>query len=325
MNQQLNDRDELDRFKREVSIADFSTLYGWTVDSKESNRTVNVLRRQHDHGKLLVKAGPSGWDIYLDCRSGQQGTVVDFVQTEERCRLGGARTILRRWIGSDPPRRVASLTGSPTRSDGHSDEPDRKRVAAVWAAAVWEAAPDYLKRRGLATSLALQDERFAGTYRTNRHGVVMFPHRDRGGLSGYELRGIDANGDKLKAFAKGGKRGLWYSRNVANASTIIVCESAIDALSHCELYPSWNAGYVSFAGDISTRQKSLLAGLFEKADSRHARLVIATDNDDAGDKHFKTCAELTKARLFRLRPIGKDWNDDLQFVKREDAFLPSSP
>lgn len=315
MNQSLADREELDYLKRNVKLVDFATsCYGWTVDCKESNQRVITLRRGDD--KLLVWHSGNRHDTFWNVRTGEQGSVVDFVQSEEHVRLGHARAVLRRWTGKSPLRNVARAVGAPRCPTSDSSDADRKRVLAVWSAASWTPEPDYLRHRGL--DLALRDARFAGTYRTNRYGAVMFAHHDRHGLVGYELRGLDANSDKIKAFARGGRRGLWHSRNVATASTIIVAESSIDALSHCELYPEWQAGYVSIAGEISTKQKDLLSGLFEKADSRHARIVIATDNDSAGDKHFKTMVGLTKARLFRLRPVSKDWNDDVRFVNREN-------
>lgn len=320
MNQQLSDREEADReeldhFKREIDLVKFAEQYGFEVHSEESNQRVTTLRRGDD--KMLVWHSGNRHDTFWNVRTGQQGSILDFTQQQEGCRLGAARLVLRRWLGVAPPRNVERQESRPTQSEGHSDEPDRKRIAAVWSAASWTPAPTYLtQHRGL--DVALHDERFMDCYRTTKNGAILFLHHDRGGPSGYELRGLDANGERLKAFAKGGKRGLWHSRNVGIASTIVVAESAIDALSHCELYPEWQAGYVSIAGEISTKQKDLLSGLFEKADSRNARIVVATDNDDAGDKHFKTMVGLTKERLFRLVPIGKDWNDDLRFVNREN-------
>lgn len=308
MNQTLNsDREELDRFKRTVKLVDFAVSYGWTVDDEESNQRVTTLRR--GDGKLLVMRGDRGYDVFWDCRTDQKGSVVDFTQQQEGCRLGAARLVLRRWIGVAPPRNVERPESRPTRSESHSEEPDRKRIAAVWKSASWTPEPDYLRHRGL--DLALRDARFADCYRTSRNGIVMFIHRDRSGPSGYELRGIGANGERLKKFSKDGRRALWWARNINAADTIVICESAIDCMSHAELYPELNAAYISIAGEISTKQKDLLSGLFNKSDSRNARVIIATDNDDAGEKHYSICRKLTTIELIRMVPKGKDFNDDL--------------
>jgi len=317
-NQRRLDKEELDRLKVEVRIADIAGQFGFVRDVRESKGPVTVLRRPADNGKLLVRPGRHGWDEYKDLRTAAQGSVLDFVQIEEGCKLGRAREVLRAFLRTDRPQdkddrpTVTAATGG---SNSRTDEPDRKRVKAILDVADWIPAPDYLKARGLFEALA--DDRFTGCYRTNRYGVVMFPHRDHGGLSGYELRGIGADGERLKMFSKGGKRGLWASRNAATASTLVIVESAIDALSHGELYSDWQAGYVSIAGEISTRQKGLLAGLISKAVSRNAILIVAVDNDPGGNKYFKIMRDLTSHKLERMKPFSKDWNDDLMYCVKE--------
>lgn len=320
-NQKRLDKEELDRLKMTVKVVDMATaLYGYAVDRKESIGQMTVLRRESDNSKLLVRPGKRGSDEYKDLRTGRQGSILDFVQDEQGCRLGQARQLLRDWLRIDRPQdkddRPTATAAAAGGQGVAADEPDRKRVKAILDKADWIPTPDYLANRGLSVSLS--DDRFTGCYRTNRNGVVLFPHMDHGGLAGYELRGIGADGERLKMFGKGGKRGLWASRNVATASMVVIVESAIDALSHGELYADWQAGYVSIAGEISSRQKSLLTGLIDKAASRNAMIIVATDNDSAGSKHFKTLCGLTSYKLERMVSIGKDWNDDLMYCVREN-------
>lgn len=320
-NQKRLDKEELDRLKMTVKVVDMATaLYGYAVDRKESIGQTTVLRREADNSKLLVRQGRHGWDEYKNLRTEAQGSVLDFVQAEQGCRLGQARQLLRQWLRTDRPQdkdyRPTAIAAAATGDNATADEPDRKRVKAILDAADWIPAPAYLSARGLSASLA--DDRFTGCYRTNRNGVVMFPHRDHGGLSGYELRGIGADGERLKRFSKRGKNGLWASRNVATASLVVIVESAIDALSHGELFADWQAGYVSFAGEISFRQKPLLTGLINKAASRNVMIIVAVDNDRGGSKHFKTLCGLTSHKLERMKPISKDWNDDLMYCVKEN-------
>ena len=319
-NQKRLDKEELDRLKMTVKVADMATaLYGYAVDRKESIGQTTVLRREADNGKLLVRPSKRGWDEYKDLRTDRQGSILDFVQDEQCCRLGQARQLLRDWLRTDRPQDkdfAPTALAPASGQDIAADEPDRKRVKAILDKADWIPEPDYLKARGLTVSLA--DDRFTDCYRTNRNGVVLFPHRDCDGLAGYEVRGIGADGEQLKMFGKGGKRSLWTSRNVATASTLLIVESAVDALSHGELYADWQAGYVSIAGEISLRQKPLLAGLIKKAVSRNVRMIVGTDNDLSGSKHFKTLCGLTSHQLERMVPVSKDWNDDLMYCIREN-------
>jgi hypothetical protein len=145
----------------------------------------------------------------------------------------------------------------------------------------------------------------------------MFLHQDRVGMTGYELRGVYAQtGEKLKGFMKDGKRGLWYSNNLCTSKSVVICESAIDCLSHYELY-GWDCAYVSIGGAISSKQKDLLTGLFVKVTARNGLIIIGVDNDAAGTQYFETMQALTPVKLKRHCPIGNDWNADLQFVRSE--------
>ena len=236
------DRNELKRLKVAAKVEAVATgLYGYQRDNKEStDGKVVVLRREADNSKLLVWSDKKEWDEVWNCRTDKRGTVIDLVQDEECCRLGRARDVLRAFLRTDRPsisRKSSASTGTtdaqtkdlaPTATAAAAggqviaaDEPDRKKIVSTLEAAKWIPAPTYLSDRGLSASLA--DDRFTGCYRTTKRGAVMFPHRDQGGLAGYELRGIKADGEKLKVFSKGGKRGLWLSRNVATASLVVIC------------------------------------------------------------------------------------------------------
>jgi DNA primase len=96
---------------------------------------------------------------------------------------------------------------------------------------------------------------------------------------------------------------------LAGDSTVI-CESSIDCLSHYQLHGG-DAGYVSLGGAIGARQRDLLTGLFVKAQRRSARVIVATDNDAAGEVYFEQMQLLSPFTLERQTPMGKDWNDDL--------------
>lgn len=71
-------------------------------------------------------------------------------------------------------------------------------------------------------------------------------------------------------FAKGGRRGLWASRNVRDCLRLVVCAALIDALSHLALYLDaadalWPLGYVATGGSLGKRSRELLAYLFAQA------------------------------------------------------------
>lgn len=88
--------------------------------------------------------------------------------------------------------------------------------------------------------------------------------------------------------------------------TIYICESAIDAISlyllHREHLASDSSVYISIGGVANQRTINRI-----KSHSYDAEVVIATDNDAAGDE----CRDRNK-ELKTIRPINKDWNEDLK-------------
>ena len=294
---------ELDHFKNSISLVDYVSSVGFALDRAKSSARVKVYRRDHD--KLLVWVGlEDGHDVFRNERTLQGGSVLDFVMMEEGCSLGRARLTLRRYLGVNPsfpsrPSCKPSLTASVQGDEGY-----RKKVAAVWNAARWEPEPAYLLGRGL-TNETITAVLFVSTFRVGRNNIVIFPHFDRQGMCGYELRNAS-----LKTFGSGTKKGLWYSNNCVSAPSIVICESSIDCLSHFQLHGG-DAGYVSLGGAIGTRQRDLLTGLFIKAQRRSARVIVATDNDAAGEVYFEQLQLLSPFALERQTPKCKDWNDDL--------------
>ena len=145
---------------------------------------------------------------------------------------------------------------------------------------------------------------------------MLFAHRDEtGALTGFEVKGRSFTG-----FASGGKKTAWQSRAFPGDQGLVITESAIDALSHYQLYRD-EARYFSTAGTPSTTQMELLSRLLGRL-PRETTVVAAFDSDQAGHKIASRIEALTRRlpRLYFRRdaPEGaKDWNDVLQRVERD--------
>lgn len=314
---------ELENFKSSISLLDLALAAGWTLDTAKSSATTKVIRRGQD--KVIVWK-QDGRELYRNERDhSDRGSVVDWVMRQENLTLGRARIFLRGQVvdrhdnhdnqhdnhfSSIPP--VLSSVASTTADD----QSHRHKTAAVWGAAARIAAPAYLLSRGLAPA-TLTDPRFADTFRQDARGNVIFPHRDRTGLCGYELRR-----DGFKAFGAGTKKGLWLTRGVGTATSILIVESAIDAMSHAQLHGG-DSGYCSISGTPSKLQKELLIGLMIKADIRGARIFSAVDNDRAGHELDSLIQALTPIRRDRLTPVAGDWNEDLKASRKERGTAPA--
>ena len=83
----------------------------------------------------------------------------------------------------------------------------------------------YLTSRGLGPDV-LGLPIFAGCIRVDARNNALFPHYDREGLCGFEVKNLNFTG-----FAPGGVKGLWYSRAKTTDARLVLTESAIDAMS----------------------------------------------------------------------------------------------
>ena len=116
--------------------------------------------------------------------------------------------------------------------------------------------------------------------------------------------------DKSKRFKQvSDASGYWiFSPNVTHkCSVAVICESSIDCIS-CYLLNHIDADYISICGCNSRRN------LINQILNDYAEVIIAVDNDDAGNAlaaHYST--------LKRIIPHAvKDWNDMLRLQNKND-------
>ena len=294
---------ELEGFKQNINLCEFAESLGFTLDRAKSSQRVKVYRLDQD--KIIVWVGDGGHWVYRNERDHSDcGTVIDLVMKQEGLTLGRARIALRRYLGtsqhSSPSRPKELPIATSQGQDGHC----YKKALAVWNAARWSPEPAYLLSRGLNRA-TLADPRFADTFRVDKRGNVIFPHFDRIGMIGYEIRN-----DGFRAIGERTHKALWFSRNLKESTTIIVAESSIDAISHCQLHGG-NHAYVALSGQPSALQRDLLTGLLAKTYERGATVLTGFDNDTSGDKYHEMLNLLSPVPLARLTPVRKDWNNDL--------------
>ena len=146
---------------------------------------------------------------------------------------------------------------------------------------------------------------------------VVFPHADRDGPCGYEVKNRGFTG-----FAPGGEKGLWISRVQRTDTALVLAESGIDALSYAALHPDEHARYASFGGAMNPFQPALIRAAIERL-APGATVRIATDNDEDGAGFAAIIeglvAETGRGDLAveRAAPVdAKDWNDVLLRASR---------
>lgn len=297
---------ELDTFKREVNLAEFAAAFGYLVDKKASSRNSVVM--SHPNGdKVVIARDEDGHWIFFSVRDDKDnGSIIDFVQRRSGGTLGTVRKELRGWLSNRPAHsiRLGDQCLSP--------EPTSKNILRVRASfentKVITQHP-YLERERCIPAEVLAGPRFSGCVRTDARGNAIFPHLNELGLCGFEIKNKNFTG-----FSPGGEKGLWQSAALEADNSLVICESAIDALSHFALKCPERSRYVSIAGAMNPGQPELLRG----AAKNISHILVATDNDEGGDRltvaiQHALNSLASQMEILEDRPPLRetDWNDVL--------------
>jgi len=307
--------EELERFKSQINLSEYAASRGYGLDRRESSRNSAVMRHPNGDKIIIARNEASGDWIYFSVRDDRDnGTIIDFLQKRGSGSLGRVRKLLREWLGSPRP---AGVQLPMFAKNLVPISRDRTAVIREWELARICVSLPYLTSRGLDPEV-LALPRFAGCVRVDRRNNALFPHYDREGLCGYEIKNKGFTG-----FAPGGLKGLWYSKAFTTDRQLVFTETAIDALSYQVLHPDeLGTRFMSTGGELSPTQRGDLEkeqpGLLRSAMEKlpvGAVVLLAFDNDEPGQKLADEVRALAPAdrELRRVVPkAGKDWNEMLK-------------
>jgi len=296
---------ELERFKTEINLSAYAAAQGYQLIRRESSR--NSVTMKHGNGdKIVIARGHDDHWIYFSVHNERDnGSIIDFVQNRQRCSLGGVRQRLRDWIGGGAPYPAPDYYQAEVRKTNK----DRQGVIAAFGKMRDVEEHPYLNTRAVGKEI-LCDPRFRGRVKIDGFGNAVFPHFDEDGLCGYEIKNTNFTG-----LPPGSEKGLWISRCFPDDDTLVIAESAIDALSFHGLHGWPHARYASTAGGWSPKTVDLM----QKAASEcpGSKVVLAFDNDDAGRDYEAKAREFLagcgKDIEAMYPPVaGDDWNDQLK-------------
>lgn len=304
--------DELDDFKTHINLSEYAAAQGYVIDRKGSSRNSALMRTSSGDKIVIARNGASGHWMYFSVRDdSDNGTIIDFVQNRKACKLGGVRQELRPWVGSAR----APVRPQPDLFAQHLEPTSKTRARVVLELARMTplASHAYLEeRRGLPASL-LCSPRFAGRIMTDFRGNAVFPHADKYGPCGYEIKNAGFTG-----FAPGGDKGLWFSAARKGDTALVIAESAIDALSYAALHPDPHARYASIGGAMNPGQPALVVSAMGRMQNG-AKVILAMDNDTPGRALAERIEALDRETgrediaIIRHLPEGEgaDWNNVL--------------
>jgi Protein of unknown function (DUF3991)/Toprim-like len=199
------------------------------------------------------------------------------------------------WLADHFPGAIASSPAMAAPQPGlRLPLPDRRRL---------EQVKHYLVCRRAIPAALLEPLLQSGSLYADARANAVFLLRDLQGIPvGAELRGT--TGELWRGLAPGSQkdRGC-FSIPAEPRPSLILCESAIDAISCFALHPSY--GCLSTAGARPNAQ--WLQRLLE----RGRQIYCGFDADPTGDA--MACAMITlRPAVQRLRPSQHDWNDVLK-------------
>jgi len=309
--------DELERFKTAINLTEYAAREGYLLDRRASSRNSVVMR--HPNGdKIVIARGEDQHWIYFSVRDDtDNGSIIDFIQHRRGLSLGEIRRELRPWIGSGFGGTVARPALNLYVPEVVPVSRDRAGVIRALVAMRPVESHRYLEEERAIPRELLANPRFAGRILVDARSNVVFPHADRDGPCGFEIKNRNFTG-----FAPGGEKGLWISVVKRTDTTLVLAESAIDALSYAALHPDEHARYTSFGGAMNPSQPALIRAAIERLSSG-AIVRIATDNDEEGADFAATIEDLAAETgrddlaVEPSLPVDvKDWNDVLRHSRR---------
>jgi hypothetical protein len=296
---------ELESLKTSIDMRAYAASQGYLLDHKASWRGSAVMR--HANGdKVIIKRDTDDHYVYFSVRDdADHGSIIDFVQRRLGLNLGAVRKELRPWIG-----KFAEALPYPPLAPAAKD---RTLVETQYAETQDAFNHPFLENERAIPAVLLPSERFAGRVRVDARGNAIFPHFDRGGLCGFEIKNRNFTG-----FASGGSKGLWLSNEEPDDNCLVFCESAVDALSYAALFAEDGTRYASLGGNLSPQQCELIRSAVANM-PRNAKIIAAMDADAAGEKLAENIHETMALTgrddvAYQLhQPDGfKDWNDQLR-------------
>ena len=318
-------REELDTFKKEISLTELMAAFGYRCDRKSTSRSSAAMVHA-DGDKLIVSRTEEGtWVFFSVRKSSDDGTVIEFLQRRTGENLGQIRRRLRDWMG-------AARHRAWRRTNAGAEAPLLKPLTRdlVGVRERFERARPirgynrYLVEERSISPEILSLTSFRDTIRVDSRENLLFPHAAGSEITGYEIRGM-----RFKGFAKGGIKGLWTSRHSDYVSRLAVTESALDALAYAAVVGHERTRFVSIAGQLNRVQPDLLISEIQHLPDGVV-VVLAMDNDEAGDRLTERLAEIFKRAnrhdlglLIDRPPLrGTDWNDVARMTDRNPKPKP---
>lgn len=351
-------QDEIERLKREISIAELVRASGVELERQGANLVGRCPGHDDKTPSLVVTPDKGLWHCMGACQKG--GTVVDWTMWRSGVSFRHAIALLRGGAGASAenaaPKRATTRKLSPLAEGGASDAELLGRVVRLYHDTLNQhpEGKGYLSSRGLEHPELIDHFQLGyanrtlgyrlphsqtqlgarlrgrlvelGVYRQSGHeflsGSLVVPLFDEEGgiasLYGRKVQEHHREGTPKHLYLPGGHRGVFNRAALAESEEAILCEALFDAMTF------WCAGYrnVTSAYGVEGFTDEIAQAL---AAAKVRRVKIAFDRDEAGDRGAERVARKLEAlgmETFRVVfPRGMDANEYARKVAPADKSL----
>ncbi len=305
-------KQDFSRYKKDINLTEYAAFAGYSIDRKKSTRSSIVMR--HANGdKVIISRRAALWVYFSAHDDTDNGTIVDFISKRTGKSLNDIGRELSGWIGEGAPRIDPASFAREVTEQAY----DRQRVKFLFSKVRPLQSYPYLEGERKIGRDVLSDRRFSGKLFSDRYGNVVFPHYDREGLCGLELKNRDKG-----VLTRGSEKGLWMSRRLVTDTALVMTEAGIDALSYHDLFRPENTAYAAVSGTMNEKQFDLALDLIGSFPNLQT-VILGVDNDRGGEaiasKIEQAIAEAGEftGTVRRHIPViaGQDWNAFLKSTR----------
>jgi len=297
-------RADFEQYKSMINLSEYASSLGYKKDKKLSSKNSVCMRNSANDKVIISVDSSSGHYIYFSVRDySDNGTIIDFVANRKGKGWDSIISELSPWVSSAPP--ISNINYY--QKDILASAKDTQAIINSLSQMKIALAHHYLESVRGVNHKTLASTRFSGKVLIDSRKNAIFPHVDKNGACGYEMRNKN-----FKGFSTGGKKCLWTSNWFKTDQRLVICESAIDSLSYYQIKGFDNDRFFSTGG---TSEKTFFDEIlvpsikYFKGD-----IVLAVDNDDGGDRFIQQIKEESSINDFVIdRPSsrGYDWNKEL--------------
>ena len=280
--------------KEQIKAAKHTDLYAFLVQHHYYDfiHEGDSIRPKNNHN-ISIKKGYCG---YMDFSTGETGNSIDF---------------LTKHMGYDFIEAVQALQDIPAPPcPVCKKQPQVKNIPLKFPAPIdgqYKNLFAFLAGRGVPAETIKTLIRQNLIYQEKKNNNIVFINAEKDFA---ELRGTYTLGNtSFHGIVPNSRHdGFWWFRTSKDASVAYICEAAIDAISFYELHKLQGvqkpAYYISIAG--AAKQAAI-----DRLKQSKLHLILAVDNDPAGQQ----CRDRNPDLEYAL-PTLKDWNEDLQAMKK---------